>query len=295
MVLIETQPQLNNSAIAQQLDRMAELLEAQKANPYRVRAYRQAADLLRQLRTPVRQILEKHGLEGLRSLPHIGESLSRSIEQLVQTGQLNLLEHLEGQTEPEQILATVPGVGPILAEHIHDELGVETLADLLEAAYDGRLAHVAGFGPNRIRAVRESLAGRFRRPVREPKAIRPASTTPPVGELLDVDREYREKVKANVLQHIAPKRLNPRGEAWLPVLHTERGTAHYTALFSNTARAHELGMTHDWVVLYRDDEQSAGQWTVITSRFGRLKGKRIVRGREAECETFYARRPVPQE
>jgi putative hydrolase len=67
------------------------------------------------------------------------------------------------------------------------------------------------------------------------------------------------------------------------VLHTERGTRHYTALFSNTARAHELGTTHDWVVIFRDDRDGHGQWTVITTRFGPLQGQRVVRGREPEC------------
>jgi putative hydrolase len=59
-------------------------------------------------------------------------------------------------------------------------------------------------------------------------------------------------------------------------------------MFSNTVRAHELGTTHDWVVIYRDDDGNHGQWTVITSHFGKLRGKRIVRGREAECASHYA-------
>ena len=71
------------------------------------------------------------------------------------------------------------------------------------------------------------------------------------------------------------------------MLHTVRGENHYSALFSNTARAHELGMTNDWVVIYRDDDGGTGQWTVVTARYGELQGKRIVRGREAECATRY--------
>jgi putative hydrolase len=65
---------------------------------------------------------------------------------------------------------------------------------------------------------------------------------------------------------------------------------HYTALYSNTARAHELDMIHDWVVIYRDDQDGDGQWTVITSQFGPLRGKRIVRGREDECRHYYEER-----
>ena len=82
------------------------------------------------------------------------------------------------------------------------------------------------------------------------------------------------------------RRFNPEGRPWLPILHTTRGGRHYTALFSNTARAHELGTTDDWVIIYRDDDGDHGRWTVITSNFGRSRGRRIVRGREQECEGY---------
>jgi putative hydrolase len=147
-------------------------------------------------------------------------------------------------------------------------------------------------GRKRVRAVVESLAGRFRRRPRIPEspAPRAPSDQPSVAELLDVDAEYRQKVKSGALPRIAPRRFNPTGEAWLPVLHTERGSRHYTALYSNTARAHELGTTHDWVVIYRDDRGGDGQWTVVTSQYGELRHKRIVRGCEDECIAFYNRR-----
>ena len=90
---------------------------------------------------------------------------------------------------------------------------------------------------------------------------------PSVEELLDVDREYREKAAANELPTIAPRRFNPSGKAWLPILHTQRGERNYTALYSNTARAHELGRTRDWVILYYDGGRDEHQFTV-TRRIG---------------------------
>jgi hypothetical protein len=274
-----------NPEIADQLERVAELLETQDANPFRVRAYRQAAAAVRQRTQPIVEILEAEGEEGLRQLPTIGVGLARAIEQLVLTGNIPLLEQLRGEDGVERHLATVPGIGPKLAARIHEKLGIETLAELEMAAHDGRLEALPGFGRERVRAVRETLAGRFRRPT---PLGRPQSASPTVHDLLDIDREYRKKAEAGLLRRIAPRRFNPKGEAWLPVLHTTRGNAHYTALFSNTARAHELGTTRDWVVIYRDDYEGIGQWTVVAEHTGQLSGRRVVRGRESECAAHYA-------
>ncbi len=283
---------LDNDQVAARLEEVAELLEAQDANPFRVRAYRTAAETVRNLREPVHELIESQGVAGLCVLPGIGRSLARTIDQLVHTDHLGLLERLRGEWGAEDVFATVPSIGSGLARRIHEELGIETLMELEVAAYDGRLAKVPGMGRARVRAVSESLAGRFRRRPKIPESRRksPDRTSAPVSELLDVDREYLEKARAGELPRIAPKRFNRSREAWLPILHTERGERHYTALFSNTARAHELGMTHDWVVIYRDDHGGDGQWTVVTSRFGSLRGQRIVRGRETECAAHYRSR-----
>src|SRR5262249_19359056 len=140
-------------------------------------------------------------------------------------------------------------------------------------------------------AIRESLAGRLGR-VRGQVGWS-AIDGPAIEELLDVDREYREKAAAGRLRRIAPRRFNPGSEAWLPVLHSPRAERHYMALFSNTARAHQMNMTSDWVVLYYDGGRGEQQCTVITSQRGALKGKRIVFGREAECVQYYRQQRVP--
>ena len=128
----------------------------------------------------------------------------------------------------------------------------------------------------------EALHGMHAEP--QPHAHRePPQALPDVSLLLEIDREYREKAAAGRLPRIAPKRLNPAGEAWLPVMHAQRGEWHFTALFSNTARAHELGHTHDWVVIYfYDGEHREAQCTVVTETRGPLAGQRVVRGRERE-------------
>lgn len=294
-----------NLKVARRFDEVASLLEEQAANPFRVRAYRRAAETLRRLERPVDEIFGKEGLAGLEAIPGIGESLARAIRDIVKTGRLPMLARLRGASDPEELLRTVPGIGRATADRLHHDLGIGTLEDLEQAAHDGRLALLAGFGPKRVAAIIDTLdsrLGRVRRGSRPPRGgAAPAgsggtggdaaeSGAPPVGEILDVDREYREHADAGDLKRIAPRRFNPEGEAWLPILHAARGKRHYTALFSNTARAHELGKTGDWVVLYYDGPGGERQCTVITSDRGLLKGKRIVRGREEECALWYASR-----
>jgi DNA polymerase (family X) len=276
---------MQNTEIARRLEEVAWLLNEQGANPYRVQAYRHAAEILRRLNRPVAEILQQEGVEGLRRLPGIGESLARSIREVVLTGKLPILARLRGEADPVSLLESVPGIGRVLADRLHHDLGIDTLEELEAAAHDGRLTNLAGIGEKKLAGIMDSLAtrlGRVRAPVRLV-----AAEDPPVAELLDVDREYRDKAAAGQLRTITPRRFNPSGEAWLPVLHTQRGERHYTVLFSNTARAYKLGKTHDWVVLYYDGGHGERQCTVITSQRGPLTGKRVVRGREGECVSSY--------
>jgi len=196
-----------------------------------------------------------------------------------------MLDRLRGEADPEALLASVTGIGRKLSRRLYDELGLETLADLEAAAHDGRLETIAGFGEKRLAGIRDSLAHRLSR-VRVPAS--PVSS-PPVSELLDVDREYQEEVSTGRLRLITPRRFNPTGVAWLPILHTERGDRHYTVLYSNTERAHRAGKTKDWVVLYHDDGRGERLHTVITAARGSLRGRRVVAGRERESLVFYTR------
>jgi hypothetical protein len=274
-----------NDGIATRLEEAAQLLGEQGANIFRVRAYERAAATVRALGTPVSELISAGGAAALSELPGLGEHLSRSIHQLATTGRLPILDRLRGDIDPIEVIASVPGIGEITARRIHDTLDINTLEDLETAAHDGRLAHALGFGAKRLAGIRDALAGRLGR-------VRGGANEAPqdmasVTEILDVDAQYRREAQQGKLKLIAPRRFNPEGNAWLPVLHTQRGDRHYTALFSNTARAHELHRTDDWVVLYHDGSSRERQCTVITATRGPLAGKRIVRGREDECLAHY--------
>jgi hypothetical protein len=193
-----------NQRIAEMLERIAELLEAQDASPFRAAAYHRAAIELRLRREGVRQLFEARGQCGLVELPRIGPSIAAAIAQYLESGQMALLRGLEGHAAPEDLFTTLPGIGQELARRLHAELGVETLEDLETAAHDGRLEHVAGFGPRRVQALKALLAERLRRAPGRRRGTAPVSsgapgsqpqTTPPslapsVADLLALDAQY---------------------------------------------------------------------------------------------------------
>lgn len=263
------------------LRQLADLLRAQDGNPFRINAYLRAAATLEGLERDAREILDEQGVEGLTRVPTIGTGIASSIDEIARTGRLSQLDRLHGATDPGAVFRSVPGIGEVLGARLHECLHVDTLEALEIAAHDGTLETVPGIGPRKADAIRAGIASVLGRSGRSRNGSRAA---PAVESLLDVDAEYREKAARGALPKVAPKRFNPDHEAWLPVLHTQRGPWHFTALFSNTARAHELGRTQDWVVVYfYDDDHREGQCTIVTETHGELRGRRVVRGREQEC------------
>jgi putative hydrolase len=226
-------------------------------------------------------------VEGLIELPHIGKSIAAAIVEMIQTGRWLQLERLRGSVDPLKLFCTIPGIGPKLAADIESHLHAETLEDLEVAAYDGRLNEVPGIGTRRVTAIRQALASLLQR-----RRVGLASVTisvPDIADLLDVDREYREKSEAGQLPLIKPRRFATDDGASLPIFHTQKGKWHFTVLYSNTPRAHELGRTRDWVVIYfHADNEPETQCTVVTEHFGPLRGLRVVRGREEESGRFHA-------
>jgi Holliday junction resolvasome RuvABC DNA-binding subunit len=281
----------DNAGIAQWLREMAALLDAQNGNPYRAAAYRKAADTVAQLPRNVRDLFEESGIGGLDALPAIGPRIAAAIAEILTTGRWGQLQHLRGEADPAALLRTIPGVGPELAHRLHEGLGVETLEALEVAAHDGRLERLTRIGARRAASIRAALTQMLdrRRALNRRVPAATAQHEPSVDWLLDIDREYRAGAQAGTLSKIAPRRFNAKGEAWLPVLHTQRGDWHFTALFSNTARAHELGRVRDWVVIYGEDKaHGERQYTVVTATHGALAGRRVVRGREADCRDWYS-------
>lgn len=275
-----------NTQVCMKLEEMAELLEQQNANPFRIRAYRHAAISLSGLQQDLAEIFQQEGNKGLQTLPGVGRGIANAIAEIITTGRWAQLERLRGSLDPVHLFQTVPGIGPDLAERIHEELHIDTLEALENAAFDGTLEKIKGIGNRRLTALRASLASMLGRARQQSRLSNTGG--PEVSLLLEIDRQYLEQAFSGELPKIAPKRFNPSGEAWLPILHAEKDSWHFTALFSNTALARQLHKTNDWVIVYfYDDHQQEGQYTLVTETHGPLQGRRVVRGREAECRRFY--------
>jgi DNA polymerase (family 10) len=285
-----------NNEIAALLDQIANLLEIQGDNPHRIRAYRNGAKSVRLSEKPLAGLALAEDSAALEALPDIGKSLTALIIEFVNTGRSTLLDRLQGHVSPEDLFIKIPGIGEELAHRIAHELDIETLEELEQAAYDGRLREIEGFGPRRVEAVRASLDTLLRRSAwwrarrlaaADRKREMDQRDHPAVKLLLAVDAKYRREAEAGKLKKITPRRFNPEQKAWLPIMHAQYDAWIFTALFSNTARAHLVGSTQDWVVIYYERDGKEGQCTVVTEWRGPLTGKRVIRGREAECLRYY--------
>ena len=148
---------MQNAAIAALFDELADLLELQGANPFRVRAYRNASRTIGDLSESIVELV--NAPEGdLTQLAGIGKDLAAKIETVVTTGKLPQLEELRTQFSPDMVrMLRIPGLGPKKVAVLIDELELKTLADLQAAAEQGRIAPLKGFGKKTEQTILEGL------------------------------------------------------------------------------------------------------------------------------------------
>ncbi|MDX1578301.1 MAG: helix-hairpin-helix domain-containing protein, partial [Gemmatimonadota bacterium] len=148
--------EIENVEIATVLDEVADLLEIQEANPFRVRAYRNAVRTVETHGVAMRKLVEEG--EDLTKLPAIGKEMARHIRELVETGELSVYVELSEEVPPSLVeLMRLPGVGPKRARKLWDELGIETVDDLEEAARAGRVEELEGFGAKTQAKILEGI------------------------------------------------------------------------------------------------------------------------------------------
>jgi len=135
---------VHNASIAETLRHVADLLEIEGANPFRIRAYRRAAQTVEDLpQSAAKMVAEGKTLAGL---PGIGKDLAGKITEIVNTGRLGALAEIEARTPTTlAALTTVPGLGPKRVHRLHEALGIKTFKDLERAARTHKIRELRGF------------------------------------------------------------------------------------------------------------------------------------------------------
>jgi len=146
---------IHNTEIADLFEELADLLEIESANPFRVRAYRNAARTIRAARSMTELLAEG---EDLSSLPGIGEDLAEKIATIVGSGKLPLLEEVRART-PSALseLMRIEGLGPKRVKQLYSELGIRSFEDLRRAVETGRVQELKGFGAKTEQLIRQRL------------------------------------------------------------------------------------------------------------------------------------------
>lgn len=147
---------VHNADIAALFEEIADRLEIQGANPFRVRAYRNAARTLGELPQEARALLEKG--DDLTRLPGIGDDLAAKVREILATGRCSLLERLRRELPPAVTeLLQIPGLGPKRVRTLYHDLEVQTAEQLYRAARDGRIRALPGFGEKTERNILQAV------------------------------------------------------------------------------------------------------------------------------------------
>jgi len=145
---------VDNLAIARLLKEIADLLEIKNENPFKIRAYRTAAETLVHESEPVAGLTPAERL----ALPGIGKDLAAKIGELVDTGTIKYHQELLQEFPPTILdVLRLQGVGPKTVARLYKEIGVRTLEDLEQAARDGRIRRMSGMGPGKVSQILKAL------------------------------------------------------------------------------------------------------------------------------------------
>ena len=147
---------VHNAEIASFFERVADLLEIEDENPFRIRAYRSAARNIRSSTVSMMDLL-KEG-EDLSTLPNIGKDLAEKIQVIVETGDLPLLGEIEART-PASLgeLLKIRGLGPKRVKALYKQLDINTLEDLRRAVQNGKIYTVKGFDDKAVKVVMDRI------------------------------------------------------------------------------------------------------------------------------------------
>lgn len=149
---------MDNEEIARRFERLAVLMQLRGDDPFRVRSYRNAAEIIETWPTPLRKIADEEGLKGLQTLPGVGKAISAKIVELLDTGTFEAWERLTDET-PETVLdlLRVEGVGLKTAATLHQQFKISSLEDLRKFVDGGGLELVDGVGERSAERIAASI------------------------------------------------------------------------------------------------------------------------------------------
>ena len=149
---------MDNAAIGERFNRLANLMEIRGDDRYRIRSYRNAAEVIETWPTPLKKIAADEGIKGLQTLPGVGKAISGKIVELLEKGTFDAWEKLTIETPATVLdLMRVSGVGIKTAATLHQQFKISSLNDLKQFVAGGGLEMVDGIGEKSIERIRESL------------------------------------------------------------------------------------------------------------------------------------------
>ncbi|MBD0370991.1 MAG: hypothetical protein ICV60_09165 [Pyrinomonadaceae bacterium] len=149
---------MDNEAIAERFNRLADLMEIRGDDQFRIRSYRNAADMIETWPTPMERIAREGGAKGLQEIPGVGKAISGKIMEMVEKGTFDAWEKLIEET-PETVLdlLKVRGVGRKTAAVLHQKFKIASIDDLKRFVAGGGLDLVDGIGEKSAERIRQSL------------------------------------------------------------------------------------------------------------------------------------------
>ena len=149
---------MDNEAIARRFYRLSALMEVRGDDPFRLRSYRNAAEAIEVWPTPLKEIAEKEGMEGLQEIPGVGKAIAGKVIDLLKKGSFDAWDRLVKET-PESVLdlLEIPGIGPKTAALLHQRFKVSSLSELKAFVASGGLDMVDGIGPKTAERIKEAL------------------------------------------------------------------------------------------------------------------------------------------
>lgn len=149
---------MNNEEIAERFERLANLMEIRGDDQFRIRSYRNAAQMIETWPTPLKRIAAEEGVKGLQALPGVGKAISSKIMELLEKGTFDAWEKLILETPESTLdLLRVGGVGLKTASTLHQQFKISSLDDLKKFIAGGGLEMVDGIGEKSMERIKESL------------------------------------------------------------------------------------------------------------------------------------------